>query len=59
MRMVFSQLARQSTHMLISGVFKQLKAFVPDILSGFSRIIGGVFFFRYSVRCQYRSEGYS
>ena len=43
---MFSQLARRSTRMLISGIFKKLGTFVvvPDVLSKFSKI-GNVFFF--------------
>ena len=37
---MFSQLARRSTRMLVSGIFKQLRTFVvvPDVLSKFSKI---------------------
>ena len=44
---MFSQLARGSTRMLVSGIFKQLRTFVvvPDVLSKFSKI-GNVFFLR-------------
>ena len=47
---MFSQLARRSTRMLISGIFKKLGTFVvvPDVLSKFSKI-GNVFFFWWSV----------
>ena len=50
---MFSQLAKRSTHMLVSGIFKQpeILVVVPDVLSKFSKIIfiimiENVFFFR-------------
>ena len=47
---MFSQLARRSTHMLVSGIFKRLRTFVgvTDVLNGFPKI-GNVFFFLCSV----------
>ena len=47
---MFSQLARRSKRMLISGIFKKLGTFVvvPDVLSKCSKI-GNVFFFWWSV----------
>ena len=43
----FSQLARRSIRMLVSGIFKQLRTFVVviNVLSKFSKI-GNLFFFR-------------
>ena len=42
--------------MLVSGIFKKLRIFVvvPDVLSEFSKI-ENLFFFRGSVRCQFKS----
>ena len=56
---IFSQLAKWSTRMLVSGIFKQLRTFVvvPDVLSKFSKI-GNVFFFRWSVWCQHQLKLY-
>ena len=44
---MFSKLAKKSTCMLVSGIYKQLRTFivVPDVLSKFSKI-ENVFFFR-------------
>ena len=42
-----------TTHMLVSGIFRQLTTFVvvPDVVTRFSKI-GSVFFFRWSACCQ-------
>ena len=52
---MFLQLAKRSTRILGSGIFKELKTFivVPNILSKFSKI-GHVFFFSWSVWCQHQ-----
>ena len=44
---MFSQLAKRSTRMLVSGIFKELRTFVviPGVLGEFSKI-GYVFSFR-------------
>lgn len=59
-RMMFLQLAKRSTHVQVSGIFKKMKTFVdtPNVLNRFSRI-GNVFFFRCTVRCQYQLKWYS
>ena len=60
LKTMFSQLAKRSTRILASGIFKQLRTFVvvPDVSSKFSKI-GNVFFFRWSVRCQHQLKLYS
>lgn len=52
---MFSQLAKQSTPVQVSSIFKQMKTPVdiPDVLNRFLRI-RNVFFFRSSVWCQYQ-----
>ena len=52
---MFLQLAKRSTRILGSGIFREPKTFVvvPNILSKFSKI-GHVFFFSWSVWCQHQ-----
>ena len=60
LQLPFKKDTKQSTRMLVSGIFKQLGTFVavPDGLRKFSKI-GNVFFFRWSVWCQYQLTLYS